>query len=146
MCNLELSWDAPSTTVLLSPKRIDGPMTLTPRYSSVEQFALMCSMADRAAVDSAPYVAVLTVDCSLLYQSKGVWLMKWSSAVTDFPFSLLWHRLASAYVYNRTGLPCDEGASLGCSSLAPAYGILDQSTSGTTKSEKSGTPVRMPTR
>ena len=115
----------------------------TPRYYSVALLALICSIDVLAALDSAPNVAVLTVGCFLLNQSKGVLLMEWRIAVTALPLSAPCMRFASAYVNNRTGLPLDGGRLDGCFSFAPAYGVLAQFWSITSRLEKSGMSVLM---
>ena len=47
--------------------------------------SIICSVAVLAATNSDPYVAVSTVACFLEYQSVGVWLQKWSHAVSAAP-------------------------------------------------------------
>ena len=59
---------------------------------------MICSVAVLAATDSEPYVAVSTVACLFENQSVGVWLTKCSTAVTNFPVTMLWSRLASRNV------------------------------------------------
>jgi hypothetical protein len=59
-------------TERLSPYRIVVPSTLTPRYRNASRFAMIWSMAVRAATNSDPNVAVCTVLCFLENQSTGV--------------------------------------------------------------------------
>ena len=60
------------TTDLLSPNIYDLDLMGTPRYLSVYQRSIICSVAVLAATNSEPYVAVSTVACFLEYQSVGV--------------------------------------------------------------------------
>ena len=73
------------TTDLLSPNMYALVMMGTPRYISVFQRSMICSVAVLAATNSEPYVAVSTVTCLFENESVGVVLTKCNTTVTDFP-------------------------------------------------------------
>ena len=86
------------TTDLLSPNICALFRKGTPRYLSVFLRSIICSVAILAATNSEPYVAVPTVACLFKNQSIGVVLTKCNTAVTNFPVTMSWSRLASKNV------------------------------------------------
>ena len=78
---------------------------------------MICSVAVFSATDSVPYVAVFTVACLFEYQSIGAELMKCNTAVTDFPVTISWSKLASRNVVVITLFPSGLGMSFGITSL-----------------------------
>ena len=93
------------TTDLLSPNMYALVMMGTPRYLSVFLRCMICSVAVLAATTSEPYVAVSTVACLFENQSVEVVLTKCNTAVTDFPVTMSWSRLASKNVLVITLFP-----------------------------------------
>ena len=96
------------TSDLLSPNIYALFMTGTPRYLSVFLRSIICSVAVLAATNSEPCVAVSTVACVLENQSVVVVLTKCNTAVTDFPPTMLWSRLASRNVVVITLFPVEK--------------------------------------
>ena len=78
---------------------------------------MICSVAVVSATNSEPYVAVSTVACLFENQFVVVVLTKCNTAVTDFPVTMSWSRLASRNVVVMTLLPNGLGMSSGISSL-----------------------------
>ena len=105
------------TTDLLSPNIYALVMMGTPRYLSVFSRSMICSVAVLAAPDSQPYVAVSTVPSLFKTQSVGVVLTMCNTAVTNFPVTMSWSRLASRNVVVITLFPNGLGISFGISSL-----------------------------
>ena len=105
------------TTDLLCPNIYILVMMGTPRYLSVFLRSITCSGPVLAATNSEPYVAVFTVACHVENQSVGVVLTKCNTALTDFPVTMLWSRLASRNVVVITLCPNGLGISAGISSL-----------------------------
>ena len=85
----------------------------TPRYHSVFLTSMICSFAVFATTNSEPYVAVSTVACLFENQSVGVVLTKCNTAVTDFPVTMSWSRLASRNVVVITFSPHGLGKPFG---------------------------------
>ena len=75
------------------------------------------TVAVLAATNSEPYVTVSTVTCHFENQSVGVVLTKCNTAVTNFPVTMSWSRLASKNVVIITLFPNGLGISFGISSL-----------------------------
>ena len=105
------------TTDLLSPNIYALFMMGTPRYLNVFLRSIVCSVAVLAATNSEPYVAVSTVACLFENQSVAVVLTKCDTAVTDFPVTMSWSRLASRNVVVTTLFLNGLGISFGISSL-----------------------------
>ena len=105
------------TTDLLSPNMYALVMMGTPRYLSVFLRSIICSVAAFSATNSEPYVVVSTVACLFENQSIGVVLTKCNTAVTDFPVTMLWSRLAAWNVVTITLFPNGLGISFLISSL-----------------------------
>ena len=82
-----------------------------PRYLKVCLMSMICSVADLAATNSEPYVAVSTVAWFLEYQSAGVLLTKWRHPVEDLPVAKQWFKLASMVMVVVTALPSGSGMS-----------------------------------
>ena len=104
-------------TDLLSPNIYALFMMGIPRYLTVFLRSIICSVAVLAATNSEPYVAVSTVACLLENHSVGVVLIKCNTAVTDFPVTMPWRRLASRNVVVITLFPSGLGRSFGIPSL-----------------------------
>ena len=85
----------------------------TPRYLSVFLRSMICSVAVLAAENSEQYVAVSTVACLFENQSVGVVLTKCNIAVTDFPVTMSYNRLASKKVVVITLFPMAQVYLLG---------------------------------
>ena len=105
------------TANVLSPNIYAFIMMGTPRYLTVFLSSITCSAAVLAATNSEPYVAVSTVTYLFKTQSDGVVLTKCNTAVTDFPVTMSWRRLASKNVVVITLFPNGLGISFGISSL-----------------------------
>ena len=104
-------------THFLSPNMYALAMMGTPRYLSVFLRSMICSFAVLAAMNSEPYVAVSTVAYLFENQSVGVVWTKCNTAVTDFPVTMSWSRLASRNVVVIALFPNGLGMSFGISSL-----------------------------
>ena len=100
-------------TDLLSPNIYALVMMGTPNYLSVFLRSIFCSVAVSAATNSEPYVVISTVACLFKNQSVGVVLTKCSTAVTDFPVTMSWSKVASKNVVVITLFPNGLGISLG---------------------------------
>ena len=105
------------TTDLLSLNVYALVMMGTLGYLSVFLRSMICSVAVLEATNSEPYVAVSTVACPFENQSVGVVLTKCNTAVTNFPVTILWSRLASRNVVVITLFLNGLGISSGISSL-----------------------------
>ena len=81
------------TTHLLSPNMYALVMMGTFMYLSVFLRSMTCSVAAWAATNSEPYVAVSTVVVSS--KTSLLVLTKCNTAVTNFPVTMSWSRLAS---------------------------------------------------
>ena len=105
------------TTDLLSPNMHAFIMIGTPRCLSVFLTSMICSVAVLAATNSEPYVAVSTVAFLFENQSVGGLLTNCNTAVTDFPVTMSWSRLASKNVVVVTLFSNGLGISFWISSL-----------------------------
>ena len=104
------------TTELLSPNMYALVMMGTRRYHNVFLRFIICSVAVLAATNSEPYVAVSTVACLFENQSIGVVLTQCNMALTNFPVTMSWRRLASTNAVVITLSPNGLGISFGISS------------------------------
>ena len=76
------------TTDLLSLNMYALVMKGIARYVSVFLRSMTCSVAVLSTTNLEPYVAVSTVAYLFEYQSVGVVLTKFNTAVTDFPVAM----------------------------------------------------------